>query len=262
MSRLRLKPPPMQRQSHAGVSAPGPDLAWLDKSTRNRYTWDRFPGGVSMWGPSRTGCVVHKPVDHLTLSAEDGEALIARVHLSNWPRADAETVAWVIRMYFYVVCALHEAKLSAKRLRSLLFGKRPEPSPEEAAAASPADGGGTSTSAALAADADGAGVTAKQAPPRELQTPEQATLKGGHRPGTGRLDAAAYAGATRVECHALLSDMHYALEKLRCSACGAIFTAGLPAGAGEEKYSAQARAVLAVSRYDLGIPGDRLQGFQ
>ena len=31
---------------------------------------------------------------------------------------------------------------------------------------------------------------------------------------------------------------------------------------GEEKYSAQARAVLAVSRYYLGVPGYRLQGYQ
>src|SRR5262247_3089989 len=78
-----------------------------------------------MWGLSRKGCVVQKPVDNLTLSAEDGEALIARVHRSNLPRADAERVEWVIRMYFYVVFALREAKLSAKRLRSLLFGRCP-----------------------------------------------------------------------------------------------------------------------------------------
>jgi transposase len=56
--------------------------------------------------------------------------------------------------------------------------------------------------------------------------------------------------------------MHYALQKLRCSACGQIFTARLPDGVGEEKYSARSRAVLAVSRYYLGVPGYRLQGYQ
>jgi hypothetical protein len=66
----------------------------------------------------------------------------------------------------------------------------------------------------------------------------------------------------RIDGHALLSAMHYALQKLRCSACGQIFTAGLPDGVGEEKYSARARAVLAVSRYYLGVPGYRLQGYQ
>ena len=66
----------------------------------------------------------------------------------------------------------------------------------------------------------------------------------------------------RLDGHALLSAMHYAVEKLRCSVCGAIFMAGLPEGVDEEKYSAQARAVLAVSRYHLGIPGYRLQEYQ
>jgi transposase len=239
--------------------------------------------------------VVKKPVDNVTLRAEDGEALIARVHRSNLPRADAETVEWVIRMYFHVVFALQEATISTKRLRSLLFGKTPAPSPlpEEAFAPSHADGDEASVCAMLKADAE-TDATANQAPPGESQRPERAKAKGGHRPGTGRLGAAAYAGATRVECrheelsvgqrcpvcgqgtlyplpagveiridgNALLSAMHYELEKLRCSACGEIFTAGLPEGVGDEKYSAQARAVLAVSRYYLGVPGYRLQGYQ
>ena len=237
-----------------------------------------------------------KPAAHLTLNAEDGEALIARVHRSNWPRADAERVEWVIRMYFYVVFALQEAKLSVKRLRSLLFGKCPEPSPspEASSAAAQAESDGPHAAAVLKAAADGAGATGNQAPPGAAPRPERAQPTGGHRPGTGCLGAAAYTGATRVECrheelavgqrcpvcgqgtlyalpagvevridgHALLSAMRYALEKLRCSACGAIFTAGLPGGVGEEKYSARARAVLAVSRYYLGVPGYRLQGSQ
>jgi hypothetical protein len=66
----------------------------------------------------------------------------------------------------------------------------------------------------------------------------------------------------RIDGNALLSALHYARDKLRCSACGEIFTAALPAGVGDEKYSARARAVLAVSRYYLGVPGYRLQGYQ
>jgi hypothetical protein len=227
---------------------------------------------------------VNKPVDTLTLSAADGEALIARVHRSDLPRVDAETVEWVIRLYFHVVCALQKANISTKRLRALLLGKPSAPSPfaEEAVARA-------------VREADGeAAATAKSASPGESAKPERVKAPGGHRPGTGRLSAAAYAGATRVECrheelavgqrcpvcgqgtlyalpagvevridgHALLSAMHYELEKLRCSACGEIFTAGLPAGVGEEKYSAQARAALVVSRYYLGVPGYRLEGYQ
>ena len=238
---------------------------------------------------------MHKPVNPLALRAEDGEALIARVQQSNLPRADAEMVEWVIRLCFAVVCALQEATCSVKRLRALLGGLRPTPAPPQAATAAshPTAGPGPYASAIREADAEAAAMV-PHALPGEVQPPERATLKGGHRPGTGRLGAAAYGGATRVECrheelavgqrcpvcgqgtlyqlpagveiridgNALLSALHYEREKLRCSACGEIFTAELPAGVGAEKYSARARAVLAVSRYYLGVPGYRLQGYQ
>jgi hypothetical protein len=66
----------------------------------------------------------------------------------------------------------------------------------------------------------------------------------------------------RIDGHALLSAMRYELQKLRCSACGEIFTAPLPSEAGTEKYSPRARAVLVVGRYYLGLPFYRLQGYQ
>jgi transposase len=56
--------------------------------------------------------------------------------------------------------------------------------------------------------------------------------------------------------------VRYELEKLRCSACGQIFTASVPVGAGLEKYTPRARAVLALARYYLGLPWYRLEGFQ
>jgi rRNA maturation protein Nop10 len=66
----------------------------------------------------------------------------------------------------------------------------------------------------------------------------------------------------RLDGHALVSAVRYELEKLRCSACGQIFTASMPAAAGTEKYTSRARAVLAVARYYLGLPWHRLEGFQ
>ena len=66
----------------------------------------------------------------------------------------------------------------------------------------------------------------------------------------------------RIDGHALLSAIRYALQKLRCSACGQIFTASLPTEAGEDKYSTRARAVLAIGRYYLGLPFYRLQSYQ
>jgi hypothetical protein len=144
---------------------------------------------------------VHKPVDTLTLSAEAGEALIARVHRSDRPRADAATVEWVIRMSFHVVCALQEAKLRVKRLRSLLCGTHAGPAPGPAASLAPRqpDDAEARACTGLAADAE-TDALAPHVPPVAAQTPERATPPGGHRPGTGRLGAAAYAGAPRIEC--------------------------------------------------------------
>jgi transposase len=66
----------------------------------------------------------------------------------------------------------------------------------------------------------------------------------------------------RLDGNALLSAVRYEVEKFRCSACGQIFTAAVPAAAGTEKYTARARAVVALARYYLGLPWHRLEGFQ
>ena len=237
---------------------------------------------------------MQKPAGTVTLSSEEGEALIAQVYQSNLAPAAAGMVEQIIRMYFWLVFALQEAKLSLKRLRNLVFGSYPTPQePLASAASTPAiealgegEGRNASTPAAEAAAQE---TTAGESAGEVVPTPT-----GGHRAGTGRLGADAYAGAERVECrheelapgqrcpvcgqgtlyelppgveiridgHALLSALRYELQKLRCSACGAIFTAPLPPEAGEEQYSARARAVLVVGRYYLGMPLYRLQGYQ
>ncbi|MEE8307448.1 MAG: IS66 family transposase, partial [Gammaproteobacteria bacterium] len=114
------------------------------------------------------------------------------------------------------------------------------------------------------------------------------------RPGHGRLGADAYVGAERIECrhedlspgdrcplcghgtlykllpsrpiridgHAVLSAIRYELERLRCSACGEVFTAKAPAEAGESKYNTRARAAIVMNRYFLGVPFYRLEAYQ
>jgi transposase len=240
--------------------------------------------------------MLKQPADPVTLSEEEGEGLIAQVHQSNLPAAVAGRLEQIIRTCFWLVFALQETQMTVKRLRRLLFGKglKPLPTPEEASALSPADSDATHAGAVLEAEGVDADATAAEAPPDASPRPERVKPKGGHRPGTGRLGADAYVGAERIECrheelavgqrcpvcgqgslyplpagveiridgNALLSAIRYELAKLRCSACGEIFTAGLPADVGDEKYSTQARAVLAVSRYYLGIPSYRLQGYQ
>src|SRR4029453_11734094 len=80
--------------------------------------------------------------------------------------------------------------------------------------------------------------------------------------GRGRLFRVEPGIEMRLDGHALLSAVRYTLEKFRCSACGQVFTAALADEAGQEKYSARARAVLVLGRYYLGVPLYRLEGYQ
>jgi transposase len=227
----------------------------------------------------------------INLSTEEGEAIMARLSVYAPNRSDCEILIQVMRLYFWLMFALQETKITVKRLRRLLFGKHLKTSPvssEDASSASSAGGDETH------AGSDDTAATAGEAPTVASQTSELGKPKGGHRSGTGRLGADAYVGAERIACrhedlavgqrcpvcgqgnlyelppgveiridgHALLSAMRYELQKLRCSACGSIFTAPLPSETSPEKYSPRARAVLVVGRYYLGLPFYRVEGYQ
>ena len=56
--------------------------------------------------------------------------------------------------------------------------------------------------------------------------------------------------------------MRYELERLRCSACGEVFTAQLPTQASASKYNSRARAAIVMNRYFLGVPFYRLEAYQ
>lgn len=51
-------------------------------------------------------------------------------------------------------------------------------------------------------------------------------------------------------------------ERLRCNACGQIFTAEAPEAAGDDKYDATAIAMLALLKYGMGTPFHRLERLQ
>jgi hypothetical protein len=222
--------------------------------------------------------------DEVHLSRAEGEALRTRLARDALSAADRHVLDQVLQWYFWLLFALQEATFSLKRLRVMLFGDTPKQRQSSSASGSSDGGSG-------AAEGEAASTVARASTAADHRS-QRAT--GGHRPGHGRQGAAAYPGAQPVTCrhetlavgercpvcgqgrlyrlapgvelridgNALLSAIRYELEKLRCSACGHVFTASLPEAAGEEKYSPRARAVLAVSRYYLGLPLYRLEGYQ
>jgi hypothetical protein len=218
------------------------------------------------------------PPEDVKLSREDGEALIARLQADTLTGDDRRLLVKLIRVYFWFTFALSETKISLKRLKRALFGGgQPPPSP-------PAGGGAADVSAEPTAPPPSGPDSAR------ASAPEAVARRRGH----GRQGAAVYTGAERVVCrhdtlaagqrcpacgrgtlyplpagveiridgNALLSAIRYELEKLRCSACGEVFTAAMRAEAGADNYSPRARAVIALGRYYLGLPFYRIEPYQ
>jgi hypothetical protein len=224
-----------------------------------------------------------KQPEDVRLSREEGEALIERIERNALSAEDRRVLVKILTFYFWLLFALREAKLSLKRLKALVFGEKPK-KPKAPSAGGTPSGGSAGGNEAQTRASHGGPVPTPASPPEKKPPP----------PGHGRQGAEVYRVAQRVECrhedlavgercpacgrgrlyrlpagvemrldgNALLSAVRYELEKLRCSACGQIFTASVPAAAGTEKYTAQARAVLALARYYLGLPWHRLEGFQ
>jgi transposase len=63
----------------------------------------------------------------------------------------------------------------------------------------------------------------------------------------------------RIVGQAPLAATVYSLERLRCGACGQVFTAEEPQGVGPDKYDDTAAAMIAQLKYGSGIPFYRLE---
>ncbi|RMH40244.1 MAG: hypothetical protein D6688_13100, partial [Alphaproteobacteria bacterium] len=63
----------------------------------------------------------------------------------------------------------------------------------------------------------------------------------------------------RVEGQAPVKATVYELQTFRCNLCGELFVAKLPEGAGDEKYDASAKGIVALLKYGSGLPFNRLE---
>ena len=224
-----------------------------------------------------------KRPEDVQLSREDGEALLARLEANTLTVEDRRVLGKVLTFYFWLLFALREAKLSLKRVKALVFGEKPK-KPKAPASGGAAGGGSAGERETQTRATQEVPSSASTSPPEKKPLP----------PGHGRQGAEVYRAAQTVACchealavgercpacgrgrlyrlppgiemrldgNALLSAVRYELEQLRCSACGQIFTASVPVTAGTEKYTARARAVLALARYYVGLPWHRREGFQ
>jgi hypothetical protein len=145
-----------------------------------------------------------KRPEDVTLSREEGEALLARLEANALTGEDRRVLGKVLTFYFWLLFALREAKLSLTRLKTLVFGEKPkkrEP-PTLSGTSGEGSGGGIGTGAG---GSPGEPATSTSEPTKEKPRPA----------GHGRQSAEVYRAAQTVECR------HEELAVgARCPACG------------------------------------------
>src|SRR5207249_6500977 len=78
-----------------------------------------------------------KRPEEVTLSREEGEALIERIERNALSAEDRRVLVKVLTFYFWLLFALREAKLSLKRLKALVFGEKSKKREPPAAGGTP-----------------------------------------------------------------------------------------------------------------------------
>ena len=210
------------------------------------------------------------------------EELKQHVEQRAFEEGDYAKLGGVLDAYRYLVELVENKKTTIARLRKLLFGSSTERTADVVGRDSTTSPGSQHPDAG-SADSDARG------------TSPAGVKKGEKKPGHGRNGADRHAGANRVKIrHASLKPGDpcpdcgagtaylmakpgvlvrfvgqppvaatiYELEKLRCHLCGHIFTAQPPAEAGAKKYDASAVSIIAMLRYGLGFPFNRLDRMQ
>ncbi len=191
----------------------------------------------------------------IELSAEEIEGLKQRLMDNSLSLADKELLKGILDFSCWLQQVLSEAKITIKKLQSLVFGAKTE----------------------------------KKTATEKSKTPRENTSKLAKK-GHGRYKANCYTGATiesvpsgfkkgdlcpqqcggklylispgiviRIRGGQMASAIRYELEKLRCALCGFIVTAALPKEASVEKYDISLRTQLCIFKYYLGMPFYRIQ---
>lgn len=220
----------------------------------------------------------------LEISLDETEELLKRIDEKKLEGKDFEKIKAFIKSFIFIRGLLERQKLSIKKLKNLFFCKTEKSKnilleTESNKDKEKNDGEG---------EVSGSGIEYEYADSKKDNIEKK---KKGH----GKNGASAYVGAEeiyipheklkagqlcpdcekanlykwkkdgieiRIKGNPPLKAWVYKLEKLRCALCGKLYTAQLPREAGNEKYDAQAGAMIAMLKYGSGFPFYRLDNFQ
>ena len=214
-----------------------------------------------------------KPQRRIEIDARQLAQLLERLESRQLEPQDYELLEGMLETWQYLCSSLEKKNFSVKRLKRLLFGSSSEKTEKLLKEA--------------AKKLSEAGQIEKNKSPPGADKPK--------RKGHGRNGADSYRAAERVqvphqslkvgdECTECGKGKLYELktpsrivvfkgqapvqatifecQRLRCSACGAVFTARAPREAGAAKYDATAGSIVALLKYGNGLPFYRLEQLQ
>ena len=212
------------------------------------------------------------------------ENILQRAEAQQFNGKDYETAKTVLRSYVHLLALLKDEKVKVGRLRKLLFGASTEKTESvlgeqaesECESESESESEGETTSA-NASEENAEQNTSK--PPRpghgrngadafgggdQVEVPHESLQPGDACPEcrNGTLYDTKPGVLVRIVARPPLHSTVYRLQKLRCHLCGRVFKAKPPKEAGEEKYDATARSMIALLKYGTGMPFNRLAGLQ
>jgi transposase len=205
------------------------------------------------------------------------KAILERAKTIPLSAADHATLSAAVDTLAFLTQELEAKGTTIDRLRRMLFGAKTEKT-------SNVVGDAVGTGATVPGTPDGAQGGAGTPPAGAAKAKPKA-------PGHGRNGAAAYVGAEqvkvphaslksgdpcpacqkgkvyplaepavllRVRAMAPLRAFRYELDRLRCNACGEVFTAETPEGVGPDKYDETAAGMIGLLRYGAGLPFNRI----
>lgn len=195
----------------------------------------------------------------LTLTEAGRDAFLARVRARVSPE-DYQIVEGMTHAMPQMLALLEEHPATLRKLQHLLFGPKteqtgrvcPPPAPPARTPKPKCKGHGR----IKAKDYTGA---------RWVEVPHPALQPGCRCPLCAKGSVRAQprpAIVLRIEGSPPIAATGYQMERLRCEACGAVFTAPIPAEAGQEKYAPNVGVTIAVFRYGTGLPHYRLERLQ
>jgi transposase len=209
---------------------------------------------------------VEVPIEELT-------AIIAQAEVRALSASESAKLKALVATFALLKEELQSKKTSIERLKRMLFGAR------------------TEKSSAVLGESTGDEAAGEQ---KAGEKPDGSD-GGKKRKGHGRNGAAAYLGAEKVTIphpslhggdvcpHCVIGKVYpmqepgvrvrfrgvaplqakvYECARLRCGACGEVYTAAAPDGVGDEKYDETVPAVVGLLRYGVGLPHNRIEKLQ